>query len=71
MDHLRLGKMNYVFLYYKIYAEIPIIKTFNESSVITCKPICIKLRNRKIKSLDFSSCTLTSWMVLSKSSHFS
>lgn len=60
MGNLRLGRMNCVFLNCKHYAKIPIIKIFNELSFISCKPICIKLENRKIKSLDASSCSLSS-----------
>lgn len=60
MGNLWLGRMNCVFLNYKHYAKIPIIKIFNKLSFISCKPICMKLENRKIKSLDASSCSLNS-----------
>lgn len=44
MDDLRLGIKNCVFLNFKNYAKIPIIKIFNEFSLIICKQICIKLK---------------------------
>lgn len=51
IDGFELGRRNCVFLNFKNYAEIHIIKMFGELSLTSCEPICIKLKNIKIKGI--------------------